>query len=212
MDGARGPRDGRHCRSDLRRFDGGLSARRALACRRRARLSGPYRRERRDQCLCRCRFRARLGGGRGIGSALAGGQPTRSDRRRAGHDQGQYLGQGTAHPARLDHDRHRAGASRLAGGGAPARAGRRHSRQDLHARAWLDRRLPQPAHGHYAQSVESRTHARRLDRRRGGGRVAGSGRAASRHRWRRLAAHSGGLHRRVRHEAELRPGRRSIRR
>ena len=31
---------------------------------------------------------------------------------------------------------------RFAGGRAPARAGRRHSRQDLHARAWLDRRLP----------------------------------------------------------------------
>ena len=43
----------------------------------------------------------------------------------------------------------------------------------------------------------------------GGGAVAallGLGRAASGHRWRRLAADSGGLHRRIRHEAELRPG------
>ena len=43
----------------------------------------------------------------------------------------------------------------------------------------------------------------------GGGAVAallGLGRAASRHRRRRLAADSGGLHRRIRHEAELRPG------
>ena len=43
----------------------------------------------------------------------------------------------------------------------------------------------------------------------GGGAVAallGLGAAASRHRWRRLAAHSRRLYRRVRHEAELRPG------
>ena len=98
-----------------------------------------------------------------------------------------------------------AGASRLAGGGAPARAGRRHTRQDLHARAWLDRRLPQPAHRHHAQSMESGIHARRLDRRRGGGSAARPRRAASRYRRRRLAAHSGRIYRRIRHEAELRP-------
>ena len=118
------------------------------------------------------------------------GQSARSDRRRAGHDQGQYLGPGPSHPARLDHDRSDTGASRFAGGGTPARAGRRHSRQDLHARAWLDRRLPQSADRHHAQSVESRTHARRLDRRRGGGSAARPRRVASRYGRRRLAAHS----------------------
>ena len=46
-------------------------------------------------------------------------------------------------------------ARRCAGGRAAARAGRGHSRQDLHARTWLDRRLPQSAHRHHPQSVES---------------------------------------------------------
>ncbi len=63
-----------------------------------------------------------------------------------------------------------------------------------------------PIDRHHPQSMESRAHAGRLDRRRGGGGVAGLGRAASGHRRRRLAAHPGCLHRRVRHEAELRPG------
>ncbi len=70
------------------------------------------------------------------------GGPLGADRRRAGLDQGQYLGQGPAHPARLENQRGHAGGGRCTGGGAPARAGRRHPRQDLHARAWLDRRLP----------------------------------------------------------------------
>ena len=109
-------------------------------------------------------------------------------------------------PTRRGSRDQRSGASRhrCSGSGAPARTGRRHSRQDLHARAWLDRRLPQPAHRHHAQSVESGAHTRRLDRRRGGGGLARSRTAASWHRWRRLAAHPGGVHRRVRHEAELR--------
>ena len=50
--------------------------------------------------------------------------------------------QGPADAARLENQRRRAGAGQFAGGGAAARAGRRHSRQDLHARAWLDRGLP----------------------------------------------------------------------
>ncbi len=42
-----------------------------------------------------------------------------------------------------------AGGGRRAGGRAAARAGRRHPRQDLHAGAWLDRRLPLAAHRHH---------------------------------------------------------------
>ena len=134
------------------------------------------------------------------------GAPLGSDRRRADDDQGQYLGQGLADPARLENQRRHAGASRRAGGRAPARAGRGHPRQDLHARARLDRRLPFAADRHHPQSVESGSHARRFDRRWRGCRLARPRRAASRHRRRRFAAHSGRLHRRVRHEAELRPG------
>jgi hypothetical protein len=69
------PRDGRHCRFNLRRFDRRLHARRALAGRRCTRLSGQDRRERHDQCLCYCRSGARLGGGRRIADALARGHP-----------------------------------------------------------------------------------------------------------------------------------------
>ena len=57
---------------------------------------------------------------------------------------------------------------------APARAGRRHSRQDHAAGIGLDRRLPFAAHRHHAQSVERRTHDGRLVRRRGGGGAAQS--------------------------------------
>ena len=169
-------------------------------------MPGPYRSPRGDQRVFADRARSRACGRRLVGSALAGGQPARSDRRRAGLDQGQYLGQGPADAARLENQRSGAGRAGFSGGRAPARAGRRHSRQDLHARTWLDRRLSQSAHRHHAQSMEPRSYARRLDRRRGGGRAAGSGRAASGNRRRRLAAHPGRLHRRIRHEAELRPG------
>ena len=55
-----------------------------------------------------------------------------------------------------------------------------------------------------------RTH-RRLVRRRGGRGAAQSRPPAHRHRRRRLDPHSGGVHRRVRHQAELRPRRRPIR-
>ena len=92
--------------------------------------------------------------------------------------------------------------------GAAARAGRRHPRQDDAAGIRLDRRVPLAAHRHHAQSLEARPHARRLVRRRCGGSAARSRPSAYRHRRRRLDPHPGRFHRRVRHQAELRPRRR----
>ena len=90
-------------------------------------------------------------------------------------------------------------------GRAAARGRRRHSRQDHAARVRLDRRLPFAAHRHHAQSMEARPHARRLVRRRGLRGVAQSRPPAHRHRRRGLDPHPLRLHRRVRHQAELRP-------
>jgi aspartyl-tRNA(Asn)/glutamyl-tRNA(Gln) amidotransferase subunit A len=92
----------------------------------------PHRAPRRDQRLCRRGFGRRLEGRGRVASALARGQSTRANRRRTGLDQGQYLGQGPTHPARLKNQRNHAGASRFAGGRAPARAGCGRPRQDLH--------------------------------------------------------------------------------
>ena len=98
-----------------------------------------------------------------------------------------------------------AGGARRARGRAAQGTGRRHPRQDLHAGIRLDRRLPFAADRHHPQSLEPDAHHRRLFRRRGGGGAAQSRHPASRHRRRRLDPHSVVLHRRVRHQAELRP-------
>src|SRR4029453_4630899 len=107
--------------------------------------------------------------------------------------------------ARHRGDRPRAGPRRCAGCGAGARGGRRHPRQDHHARlrhAVVGPKLVPPAH---AQSLESRLEPGRVERRRRCGRRGGLWSAASWHRHRRLGAPAGLLERHFHLEAHPRP-------
>ena len=85
-------------------------------------------------------------------------------------------------------------------------AWRRRARQDRHARIRLEGHQRQPAHRLHAQPVGHAHDHRRLLGRRGCLRRARHGRAAARHRRRRLDPHPGRLHRLLRHEADARAG------
>ena len=153
--------------------DAALPARRAVAGRGGARLVWPASRPTRAlNAFMPLEPERALAAAAAIGSALAARRAARCRSTACRRPSRTISGPRAADPARLANQRPRAGAGRCAGGRAAARAGRGHPRQDLHARARLDRRLPSPAHRHHAQSVESRSHARRLDRRRRGGGAA----------------------------------------
>ena len=88
---------------------------------------------------------------------------------------------------------------------AAARRRRDHPRQDHHVGVRLDRRQPQPADRHHAQSVEARLQRRRVVGRRGCRGGGGVRAAAPGQRRRRLDPHAVALLRRVRPEADVRP-------
>ena len=159
----------------------------------------------RDQRLHHRRSRRRAEGRAGLGGALAQGRACGARGRPRRDREGQCLAEGFSLPARLGDQRPRADEGGRARGRAAARERRDHSGQDHAAGIRLDRRLPFAAHRHHAQSVEARSYHRRLVRRRRGRGAAQSRPPAYRHRRRRLDPHSGGVHRRVRHQAELWP-------
>ena len=141
----------------------------------------------------------------GVRGALAEGRAGRPGRRHRRNREGQRLAQGISLAPRVAHHAGHADEGRCARGRAAARGRRGHPRQDHAPGIRLDRRLPFAAHRHHAQSMEARPHARRLVRRRGLRRAAQSRPPAHRHRRRGLDPHPFRLHRRVRHQAELRP-------
>ena len=92
-------RHDRDCRFDLRRPVAGLPARRAVARRGGARLSGPHRCvTRRSMPSCRSSRSACWRRPRNREARWRAGKPLGADRRRSGLDQGQYLGQGPGRP------------------------------------------------------------------------------------------------------------------
>ena len=97
-------------------------------------------------------------------------------------------------------------AARLHRDPAPARGGRDRARQDGGRRLRLSRRGDQQPHRPGRQSVRPERHADagRLERGIGGGRGDRDGVRGARHRRRRVQPHPGRLHRRRRHEADLR--------
>jgi hypothetical protein len=86
------------------------------------------------------------------------------------------------------------------------RAARDLNRPDDHSRIRLEGDHREPVDRGHAQSLESADHARRLVRRRRGRGRDRSRRAAHRHRRRRIYTHSVIVHRRIRIEADVRPG------
>ena len=142
-------------------------------------------------------------------AAEASADGRRADRpaaRRAGHHQGPGDHQGHADPAGQPDLQGQPADRGYADGAPPAGRGRDHPGQDHDLGVRLDRRVAQPADRHHPQSVEARLQRRRVlgrRRRRGGRRVRP---AAPGQRRRRLDPHAGAFLRRVRPEAELRPG------
>ena len=95
--------------------------------------------------------------------------------------------------------------ARLDPGRAAARGRRDRRRQDQRARVRRHRDHQEPALSRGAQSVESRAHAGRIERRIVGGDRGFDDPARDRERRRRLRAHPRHLHRLLRSEAQLRP-------
>ena len=148
----------------------------------------------------------RAGVGAGIGTALAARRTDGPGRWRAGKREGSDHRQGLGDAARLKGRRPQPTLERgRALGGAPAGKRRGAAGQDHDARVRLERRHRFAAHGHHPQSLESGDDSRRQQRRRGRGGGHRHGRAAYRHRRRRLDPHSRRVHRHLRHQAELRP-------
>ena len=112
-------------------------------------------------------LRGRAQGRQGVREALAGGHAAGRAGRRADHHQGEHRHQGRAGAARHGGDRARRRRGRCAGGGAGARGGRHHPRQDHHAGLRHAVVGPQLLPSADAQSLEPRLEPRRLERRRG---------------------------------------------
>ena len=159
-----------------------------------------------DQCVLRCGSGRRVGCGARIRGALVARRSSGAARRRAGDDQGSDPDARHPDPARLAPCRARSG---LVGGcardGPVARGGRGNNRQDHDAGIRLESLGRQPANRDNPQSLGPLAHARRQQRRGGGGLCRWAGTVACRQRWCRLDPHPERLYRRLRIEAELWP-------
>ncbi len=138
-------------------------------------------------------------------SRSPGWQVPRTAARRALRHQGSHAHQGQADHPRLLRLRALGAGPRRADRRSVECRGRRDGRQDHDAGIRLFRLHREPALGHHAQSLESRSHRRRLvgRRRRRGVQRLRADRRRLRHG--RIGAHSRLLLRRRRLEAELRP-------
>ncbi len=142
--------------------------------------------------------------GRRAGARQAG-RDARAAARRAVLGEGPRDHQGRAHDVRhAALPRQRADRGRADRGAHEGRR-RHHAGQDEHADLRLDRRHPQPPLRDHAQSLEPRSHAGRLQRRRLRGGRGRARPAARRHRRRRLDPDPRVLHGHLRLQGLVRP-------
>ena len=122
------------------------------------------------------------------------------------HDQGQYRHERVHHTGRHRRRSRTCGSGRFTARGQGPRGGLRHPRQDDDARHGHARLGRQQRPWHHAQSLASRSQPRRLQLRCWSGSRSGLRPPGARHRHRRLGSTARRLLRRVRAQAQPRPG------